>query len=76
VAIYTKQYSHQYCYGNKIKDREMGRAGGMHGSDEKHRTYAGKPEGNRHRRRWDGNIKTYLKEIGFRGYKFDTYDSG
>jgi hypothetical protein len=56
----------------QVKEGEMGRACGMNGQTRNtYRILAGNPEGKRPlgrpRRRWVGNIKVDLREIGWDG---------
>ena len=59
----------QYCAGDKIEKNEMGWACGAYGWGEGvYRVLVGKPEGKRPlgrpRRRWVGNIRMDLQEVG------------
>jgi len=59
----------QYCEGDKIEKNELGWTCGAYGLEEGvYRVFVGKPEGKRPlgrpRRRWVGNIKMDLQEVG------------
>jgi hypothetical protein len=55
--------------GGQIKEDKTGGTQNMHEISEKHQILAGKPEGRRPlgrpRRKWEDNIKTDLKEVGY-----------
>jgi hypothetical protein len=59
----------QYCAGGKIEKNEMGRTCGAYGEGEGvHGVLVGKPEGKRSLgrpgRRWEGNIKMGIHDVG------------
>ena len=63
----------KYFSDNHMKQNEMGGACDMYWGEYRY-IYVGKPEGKRTlvrpRRMWEGNIKMYLKEIGWNGIEW------
>ena len=62
----------QYCSGDKIQQNEMGGACSVYGGEDRCiQGLVGKPEGKRplerHKCRWEDNIKMDIQEVGCGG---------